>query len=408
MPMPHVFSLADNGSDRATAYHMSNKVLHHRDGTFVTWLDDQYRTMLAQVDPDTGTVRQAFPLAQGWDNHCGAALAQTPDGALHLMAGAHAAGAFIHRASRTPADPGSWSLPQAVGWAPTYPSLVALSDGALVLAHRHTPLEGHWHAQLTRRPPGQDWGWPLALTRAPAPLYTFTTNALTLGPDGVLHIVVEFFKTYPNNVDAARSPAVTHLYSPDGGVTWHHDDGRLVKKVPVCLEDTPLIAHDAAGSLRPGNLLALADGRLVCGIWNQFNADAFLMLRRAPGQWARLGLTEEIRRRVNPGIVTSQLQLGLDTDGSVLVVTTVAAEADWSAPTNQVLCLWFDPATERLTRHCLVPQLIPGQSNWLPSVERHGGGVPPSRSPLILFTDGNRGPGLADHTRCGVRLLRLD
>jgi hypothetical protein len=54
--------LADNGCDRATAYHMSNKVLRHRDGLFVTWLDERYRIILAQVEPGSGDVLTAFPL----------------------------------------------------------------------------------------------------------------------------------------------------------------------------------------------------------------------------------------------------------------------------------------------------------------------------------------------------------
>ena len=155
--LPRVTLLADNGSDRATAYHMSNKVVRHRDGVFVTWLDDRYRIILARVDPGTGAVAAAFPLAQGIDNHCGAALALDADGALHVMAGAHATNGFIHRFSATPAEPASWSLPEAVGAASTYPSLVTARNGDLVLAYRHTSLQGPWSACLIRRPYGGAW-----------------------------------------------------------------------------------------------------------------------------------------------------------------------------------------------------------------------------------------------------------
>ena len=62
--------LAADACDRATAYHMSNKVVRHPDGLFVTWLDQHYRAILAQLNPETGQVLMSFPLHQGCDNHC--------------------------------------------------------------------------------------------------------------------------------------------------------------------------------------------------------------------------------------------------------------------------------------------------------------------------------------------------
>ncbi len=107
------FVLADNGCDRATAYHMSNKIVRHSDGLFVTWLDENYRAVIAHVEPDTGDVLSATPLHQGSDNHCGGTLAVTPDNRLHIVAGSHHP-PFIYRHSATPADPHSWSLPEGV------------------------------------------------------------------------------------------------------------------------------------------------------------------------------------------------------------------------------------------------------------------------------------------------------
>lgn len=401
--MNRVALLAENGCDRATAYSMSNKVVRHRDGVFVTWLDDRYRIILAQVDPDTGEVATAFPLAQGIDNHCGAALALGADGLLHVMAGAHGTNGFIHRFSATPADPASWSLPEAVGAASTYPSLVTARNGDLVLTYRHTALQGPWSTCVIRRPPGGAWSWCNPLVAAPAPGYTFPTNCLSMGPDGTLHLLIEFYKTFPDNRDAARSMAVTHLQSADNGVTWVHDDGRPINSSPAGIEDCVLIDYDPAGSLRPANLVALPDGCLWCGIWNERTGAAGLLRRETSGDWKRVDLASAIAMATPAMLPNSELNLTVDRDGSLLAVFTVAPALHWAHPGNEILCLWLDPATGALRRHWRVPKADPAQSNWLASVER-GDGTTPAHSPVILFTDGNRGEGLVNSATTGVRM----
>lgn len=405
VPFPRVSLLAGDGCDRATAYHMSNKVVRHRDGVFVTWLDDHYRIILAQVDPGTGSVTNVFPLAQGIDNHCGAALTLGADGALHVMAGSHATNGFIHRFSATPSDPASWSLPEAVGASSTYPSLVTARNGSLVLAYRHTSLDGPWSTCVLTRPPGGAWSWNNPLVVAPAPGYMFPSNCLSVGPDGVLHLLVEFQKTFPKNLDRSRSMAVTHLQSVDNGVTWTHDDGRPIKSSPVGIEDCVLMDHAPAGSLRPANLVALADGRLWCGVMDQFPGTVWLLRRNAPGSWVRIHLADAMAVATAPGAVaTSQPCLAIDRDGSLLVVFTVAPALNWAHPGNEILCLWLDSATGALRRHWRVPKADLTQSNWLPSIEM-GDGTVPSHSPLILFTDGNRGQGLVNTATTRVRMI---
>lgn len=406
LDLPRVTLLADNGCDRATAYSMSNKVVRHRDGVFVTWLDDRYRVILAQVDSDTGIVAAAFPLAQGIDNHCGAALTLGADGVLHVMAGAHGTNGFIHRFSATPADPASWSLPEAVGASSTYPSLVTARNGDLVLAYRHTALQGPWSTCLIRRPPGCAWSWCNPLVTAPAPGYMYPNNCLSVAPDGTLHLLMEFRKTFPEGRDTMRSMAVTHLQSADNGETWVHDDGRPIHSSPVGIEDCALIDHDPAGSLRPANLLALPDGRLWCGIWNQRTGAAGLLRRDTTSGWTRVDLSAAIAAAAPEKVATSELRLTVDSDGSLLAVLTVAPTLDWAHSGNEILCLWLDPATGALHRNWRVPKADPAQSNWLPSVEM-GDGTTPTHSPLILFTDGNRGEGLVNNATTRVRMIAL-
>lgn len=397
--------LATDGCDRATAYHMSNKIVRFGGELFVTWLDGAYRPVLGRLCPDSGELRDAFPLAQGVDNHCGAALALGMDGRLHAMCGSHGMGGFIHRWSATPAERGSWSLPGSVGIAATYPSLVCRPDGTLVLSHRHTGAR--WGVNLHYQKPGTAWNWPLGLVQAAAPLYTFTTNHLCVGDDGTIHLLVEFYKTYPDNRAPARSCAYTCLHSlPEHDHRWFHDDGREAHCLPIGIEDCVHIEHDAEGSLRPGPLQLLTDGRLCCTRLNQRTHSAAVMVRDAPGEWRRLDLDPLIGKLGKGWMATSQGSTTLATDGSPIVVTTVGPAAAWESPHQQICVFWLDSAASRVTHFYLVPKDDPQRAAWLPAVEqdrRH----PDGRAPFCIYTDGNRGESCVNDAVCKVHLLEL-
>lgn len=399
--------LTTDGCDRATAYHMSNKVARHPEGVFVTWLDYRYRAILALIEPDTGRVVSSFPLSQGMDNHCGAALAVTPDNRLHLVAGAHASGGFIYRHSDSPSDPASWSLPQSIGPAATYPSLVAGRNGGLALAHRYSGFGSRWAMMIHTRPPGKDWLWPLKLMQAAADNYFYPTNSLAVAPDQSIHLVIEFYKTYPPNTEGSKSVAVTHVYSLDGGINWLHDDGRVVSSVPFGIEDASLLCHDPAGDLRPGNVTALPDGRVAVCVWNSRLGTLALRLRAGAGDWRQFDLTAQATSIRAGWRINSQGRIAVDTDGKLVIVTTIAPNLEWTHAEQHVRCLWFDPKTEKTTRSFLVPKdLEEKRAAWLPSIEQSNVGIP-AKPLLLLYTDGNRGDGNVNHERCGVRMLEL-
>ncbi|HUT17709.1 MAG TPA: hypothetical protein VM366_01015 [Anaerolineae bacterium] len=118
------------GSDRAAAYNMSRKIVRRGDQLYPTWLECPRMPgaptliLLAACDSETGTVNKAFLLGEGIGNHCGAALALDRTGRLHAVIGAHH-GPFLYRAADQPDDPASWSAPETLGPADTYPSLAA-------------------------------------------------------------------------------------------------------------------------------------------------------------------------------------------------------------------------------------------------------------------------------------------
>jgi hypothetical protein len=406
--MQQGFLLAEDGCDRATAYHMSNKIVRHAAGTVMTWLDSQYRCIIAIVDPATGAVSHAHPISQGHDNHCGAALAVTPDGRLHAICGSHALGGFIHRHTADPTDPAAWSLPDSVGAAATYPSLLALPNGDLTLTYRHTSWSARWGMMVQRYDSEiSRWTWPIQLTVSPTERYAFPTNSLALGPDGTVHVIVEYYRTPPPNTDPAGSVGVTHFYSANGLTEWHHSDTRLVKNAPVGPADAALIARHPVGDLRPGTTTVTPDGRVVCTIWNAIHGSLDLWLRETDGRWQSHELTAAAIGKNTGWKVNSQGRCTMDHTGAITVVTTVAPDRQWARPDQHIAAIRCDAATGAVIATDTIEKATEGRANWLPSVESISGRVA-DQPPLVLYTDGNRGDTCINDAVCGVRQVTLD
>jgi hypothetical protein len=403
--MKDIITLATDGCDRATAYHMSSKIVRRPDGLYVSWLDSRYRTVIARVDPETGAVQAATPIVQGYDNHCSAGMANGPDGKLHVVTGSHAMG-FVYRWSENPADPQSWSLPEGVGAGATYPSLLCDSRGTLYLAHRHTSWGGHYGVHWVTRARGEYWSWPYTLVQAPATAYTFPTNSLALATDGTIHLLVEFYKTYPEGKVPSHSMAITHLESPDGGKTWLHADGRKVELFPVCLEDTQPVKYKGGGNIRPGNVIVLPDGHPAFTIWDSLAKTLELAIRRAGRVWEFLDLTEPLTR-ARPGWGPNLGgQVAVDKHGKLVVVAQVARDAEWGSPSAELHVLWVEPATGRVIRDATIPKLTPDAPDWLASIEKGTVGLPKDDL-FLIYTSGRRGEGCVNEARCAVRLVRL-
>ena len=152
--------LSESGSDRATGYNMSSKLIRRDDTLFVTWLDaptelgQPAQAMLGVCEPQSGEMRSIIQLGEGVDNHCGAALALDSTGRLHAIVGAHS-GDFLYRWSDTPSDAESWSASTPLGPSDTYPSLVVDAEGTLHLAHREAGER--WQLWYRRKRAGQPW-----------------------------------------------------------------------------------------------------------------------------------------------------------------------------------------------------------------------------------------------------------
>lgn len=89
--------LSREGSDRATGYGMSGKVVScGRSRLLCSWLDVARCNRWALIDAEHGEIVGSGPVGPArTDNHCGVALCTAPDGDTHCIVGAHG-GSFMH------------------------------------------------------------------------------------------------------------------------------------------------------------------------------------------------------------------------------------------------------------------------------------------------------------------------
>ena len=66
--------LSKTGSTRGTAYGMSNKIITHEGKTHVVWLDQIHKTYVATYCHEAKTWSDPVFVADGDDNHAGAAM----------------------------------------------------------------------------------------------------------------------------------------------------------------------------------------------------------------------------------------------------------------------------------------------------------------------------------------------
>lgn len=399
------WTLATDGCDRATAYHMSNKIVRRGDELVVTWLDSRYRNVVACVDQADGQVTSSSLVSQGFDNHCGAAMTLTLDDVVHTMSGSHHRG-FVYRASDEPSQAESWSPPEAVGGCPTYPSLVADLRGNLQCLYRASSMSGaRWGSGWSKKIGDAPWEQAALFAEAPAPGYIYPTNAMSLAPDGTLHLVIEWFKTYPDNAVPPHSMAISHYESTDGA-GWLHSDGRAIASMPVRLEDSNPIIFRGAANLRPGNLTILPDGRLCFGIWEPDRGGLLLAVRELDRVWRVVDLAPALASCCPDTHANGHAQVAATSAGEVIMALPRGDTGDWGHPSSQLHIFRIQPDSAEVLGHEPVEKLEPQEPDWLPSIEKHMLGRYVD-DPYVSYITGHRGTGCINDAECRVRMVQV-
>ena len=407
-------SLSSRGSDRATAYNMSNKVVRLGQDLYVTWLEAPQapgaptRALLGRFDLQREALVDTLVLGPGIDNHCGAALALDGEGRLHAIVGAHH-GSFLYRWSSRPEDAGSWTEPEQLGPRDTYPSLAIDGEGTLHLAHREQGER--WQLWYRRRRAGGGWEPPRALAVSPTPGYNHFMQRLTVGPTGALHLTFQFHYAESGRAIDCEGRAAVYLCSPDGGDTWYNEGTRR-DDLPLTVDGGRAICRYPGGGVRIGNHVVDAQDRVwLFSILPDTRGG--VLWRRDDDGWVALDL-----QPAWPGLdLSGPRSSSLARDGSGRLHLVVAADPSgqnsaWHDPRHELHHLVLDRDGNALSV-AQVTDSDPTVARWLPALAQWAWGTeqgPGTEGPFLLYTAGLNAGGIGGDNRnvvtTGVRLCR--
>lgn len=364
--------LSSQGSDRATAYNISNKIIRRDNNLFVGWLDapnkkgDPVLIQIGVCDAQTGALSHTITLGEGRDNHCGPALVLDHNNRLHVLIGAHH-GDFLHRWSDNPADPNAWSDPEPIGPKHSYPAFCIDAEGTLHLAWRESG--DLWQLQYTRKRPNGAWEPPTAIAQSPTPGYNHFMHSLSLGPTGTLHLTFQYHYSESGHARECLGKAAVHITSADGGNTWTNEGDpcqlplttETAKPFTECF-DTP--EH----TLRIGtHVIDEHDNPwLFCAMPD---TDSGAMWHKTDAGWHRIELRDAV-----PQIDLSQgkstaMSRGQNGHIHFLVATNPHGQpAPWYDPIHELFHIIFN--TDGTVISCeQLTQSDPNRARWLPAIE---------------------------------------
>jgi hypothetical protein len=227
--------LSEYGSDRATAYAMSNKIVSLADGYICTWIDSRRQNQWALVDRNSGQIFRSGPLGRPClDNHCGAALVEV-QGMIHAITGGHHSPFEHYLLESATAD--QWLHVASIDVKGTYPSVACDSKGKLHLTFR-SPGD-LWTLDYCRFENDQ-WTPVQTVITAEKSGYIYWTNGLAIGPDDCIHLVLGNTRVLS---DGALYYGASHIISRDAGHTWGTCDGTFLS-LPAPAGNVPLMGGD--------------------------------------------------------------------------------------------------------------------------------------------------------------------
>jgi len=363
--------LSTTGSDRATAYNVSSKLVRQGNLLYVGWLDappepgQASQIVLGICNATTGTLQKTMQLGEGIDNHCGPALVLDGNGRLHAVIGAHH-GPFLYRWSDDPPDEAAWSEPEPLGPADTYPSLAVDAAGTLHLAHREKA--DRWQLWYRRKRGGQAWEVPRALAISPTPGYNHFMQSLSTGPSGALHLTFQFHYAESGRAENCTGRAACYLRSNDGGDTWLNRD-QLCPSLPLTIETIRPICRYPDGGLRVGNHV-VDDGDQPWLFTSLPDMPSGALWHRTDAGWQALDLASALDGlNTQGGRATS---LTRDAQGDlhlVLAANPDKRETTWYDPSLELFHLTLDAAGKPLALEQLT-ETDASAAQWLPALEQ--------------------------------------
>ena len=212
--------LSSAGSQAATN-EAGNKVVTVGRRTHVTWQEvtaDGYFNRVRSLDLDSGEWSPTWTLGSAYDDHARAVMVADGAGFLHAILSGHNT-PCTYRRSRAANDASEWTDPVEVADG-TYPYLVCGPGDHLFLKLRNAE---RWNGvELYSKPPDAPWRHVGKVIErlADYPGYAAFHCGYCFDPDGVLHLVSDFYEGFGIYDERGIHQAVAYLQSPDGGRSW--------------------------------------------------------------------------------------------------------------------------------------------------------------------------------------------
>ena len=389
--------LSTNGSTRATAYSMSNKIITANNKIFVAWLDRVADINIKMYDLSNKNWSETVLVGKGVDNHSGPAITMDSKGYLHVVFGPHH-GPFQFVRSSKPYDISSWDKLPEFGITATYPSLICGPDDVLHCTYRGG--EEPWRIMYQRRIPGESWSEPVELVDSGVKdEYTQYGNPIIISPDGTLHLGFHIYDFHPKGGKYAG-----YLRSCDNGITWKTADGVNVQ-LPATPKTDCFIEKGDSLDMRVCNLAIDKDGNPWMNVVHIEAKPRTVKLWHHDGkEWKMQDILSVIpyRNEVLYGTIT------FDKEGTFYYIATTqdpGAEKWWGDPSLEVVLLTSDDkgTTFKMSSVSTIDRQLP---NWMPSIER------PYNSkeigiPSLIFTHGGPGEKLTDGEGTEVIFVKL-
>ena len=383
------FRLSSRGSTRGTAYSMSAKIFRGNGRLYAAWLDFVSECMVRDFDLTSRRWGPVVHLGTGTDNHSGPALAMDASGFLYVAFGPHH-GPFQFRRTVHPYSIDDWTQVTRFGDHATYPSLVADHQGTLHCTYRggamprrllyqSRGIDGLWSAPRELVHPGVDTG------------YTQFGNALTVAPDGILHLAFHIYDMHP-----AGGKAVGYLRSTDRGKTWQTAEGTTVD-VPVTPSTNCFLEQGPDLDMRVGNITVDSEGSPWIPVFYYRPSPPTVKLWHWQGdRWVVRDLRHDLSRLAPGRIMGMQPTITFDRHGVLYVAAVVqtGTVAQWGGASSEVVLLVSHDHGVTFT---LLPisRADPERPNWLPCIERSTGPYLLPGPPAILYTHGGPGRGVS-------------
>ena len=397
--------LTQNGSDRATAYVMNNKIVRRGDHLICTWLNSSPRVnQWAAVDPNSGNIVASGPLGGVVrDNHAGVAMAAEKDGTLHAIIGAHG-GSFLYYKAPAGEDADlQWKKEASIKAKGTYPSLICDQDGTLHLTYRNADRK--WTLRYRRLFKGESWSKPVDLVVASKPGYVYWTNALAQGPEGRLHLAFGNARQLEGSIYYGAS----HMYSDDSGNQWRQFGVERPLSLPTNAADLQLIENDA---LSPNRIQSDKERVNAHGPLN-FNYNQMILSnpvidgQRRPwitvhnrldlsaklyhyenGAWVATDIDKEVFRLMPGFRVHVQSGLSRHEDGTIEAILMVVPKdsPQWGPNATELVRVLVKPDGTVQSAQ-LVRDRDQDVAHWLPSIEQWNWNIP-IKTPALTYTRG--------------------